>query len=191
MIELILTTPPSDEQLLRAIAHGDQDSVGVLYERYAAQMLRIASRILGDPRLAEDAVQETFLGIWRSAHSYDPSIAKPSTWMLRIAHHRTIDILRRSRVTWALPEDGGVGIAALTTEDFTDAVHAHIDHARVHGAMATLPWAQREAVSLAFLAGLTHQEVSIRMQTPLGTTKSRVRLGLKALRGALEVGVGG
>jgi len=187
----VTTTAPSDEELLRAVAQRDQESVGLLYDRYAAQMLGVASRILRDPRLAEDAVQETFLGIWRSAPSYDPCIAKPSTWMLRIAHHRAIDMLRRRRVTSALPEEGAVGIAALTTDDFTAAVHARFESARIHDALATLPRAQREAVSLAFLDGLPHREVAVRMQSPLGTAKSRIRLGLRALRSELDVGIAG
>lgn len=177
---------PSDEQLLERLAAGpDERALSDLYDRYQAQMYGLAMRITRDPALAQDAVQEAFVGVWRNATKYASGRSTVRTWMLSITHHRAIDILRRRRPTTALPEIETAD-PALTAPDVWPEVAQTLDRAAVASAMATLPEAQREAIQLAYFEGLTQVEIAERTGTPLGTVKSRVRLGLLAMRRVLE-----
>jgi RNA polymerase sigma-70 factor (ECF subfamily) len=178
----------SDEALLERLAAGtDERALSDLYDRYQAQMYGLAMRITRDPALAQDAVQEAFLGVWRNAGRYAAARSSVRTWMLSIAHHRAIDIVRRRRPTSALPEtDAGPAEPALTAPDVWSEVAQSLDSATVKSAMAALPEAQREAIQLAYFDGLTQVEIADRTSTPLGTVKSRVRLGLLAMRRSLE-----
>src|ERR671910_1103347 len=88
---------PSDEQVLEAVGRGDDDALGELYDRYGRLAYRLAFRILRDRTLAEDAVQEAFLAVWRSADAYKRERAKPSTWLLTVVHRRAVDIVRREQ----------------------------------------------------------------------------------------------
>jgi RNA polymerase sigma-70 factor (ECF subfamily) len=179
-------TGPSDEQLLERLAAGlDERALSELYDRYQAQMYGLAMRITRDPALAQDAVQEAFVGVWRNAARYAAGRSTVRTWMLSIAHHRAIDIVRRRRRTTTLP---GTETAepALTAPDVWPEVAQTLDRDTVASAMAALPDTQREAIQLAYFEGLTQVEIAERTGTPLGTVKSRVRLGLLAMRRALE-----
>jgi len=179
-------TGPSDEQLLERLSAGsDERALSDLYDRYQAQMYGLAMRITRDPALAQDAVQEAFVGVWRNAARYATGRSTVRTWMLSIAHHRAIDIVRRRRPTTTLPEIG-TAEPALTAPDVWPEVAQTLDRDTVTSAMATLPDAQREAIQLAYFEGLTQVEIAERTGTPLGTVKSRVRLGLLALRRTLE-----
>ena len=179
---------PSDEALLERLATGpDERALSDLYDRYQAQMYGLAMRITRDPALAQDAVQEAFVGVWRNAARYATGRSTVRTWMRSIAHHRAIDIVRRRRPTTGLPEtDGGPSQPALTAHDVWPEVAQSLDRDTVSAAMATLPDAQREAIQLAYFEGLTQVEIAERTATPLGTVKSRVRLGLLAMRRVLE-----
>jgi RNA polymerase sigma-70 factor (ECF subfamily) len=148
-------------------------------------MYGLAMRITRDPALAQDAVQEAFVGVWRNAGRYAAGRSSVRTWMLSIAHHRAIDIVRRRRPTSALPEIE-TAEPALTTPDVWPEVARTLDRDSVTAAMASLPDPQREAIQLAYFEGLTQVEIAERTSTPLGTVKSRVRLGLLALRRALQ-----
>ena len=177
---------PSDEALLERLAGGtDEAALSDLYDRYQAQMYGLALRITKDPALAQDAVQEAFVGVWRNAGRYAVGRSTVRTWMLSIAHHRAIDIVRRRRPVAALPEIETTD-AALTAPDVWPEVARALDRATVDAAMAGLPDAQREAIQLAYFEGLTQVEIADRTGTPLGTVKSRVRLGLLQMRRALE-----
>ena len=88
---------PSDEQVLEAVGRGDDDALGVLYDRFGRPAYRLAFRILRDSALAEDAVQEAFLAVWRSADAYKRERAKPSTWILTVVHRRAVDLVRREQ----------------------------------------------------------------------------------------------
>lgn len=171
----------------RLAAGPDERALADLYDRYQAQMYGLAMRITRDPALAQDAVQEAFVGVWRNAARYATGRSTVRTWMLSIAHHRAIDIVRRRRPTTALPEtDTGRSEPALTAPDVWPEVAHALDRDSVSAAMATLPDAQREAIQLAYFEGLTQVEIAERTATPLGTVKSRVRLGLLAMRRVLE-----
>jgi RNA polymerase sigma-70 factor (ECF subfamily) len=177
---------PSDEALLERLAAGpDEGALSDLYDRYQAMMYGLAMRITRDPALAQDAVQEAFVGVWRNAARYAVGRSTVRTWMLSIAHHRAIDIVRRRRPTSALPEIE-TNDPALTAPDVWPEVAQTLDRATIDTAMAALPEAQRQAIQLAYFEGLTQVEIAARTGTPLGTVKSRVRLGLLQMRRTLE-----
>jgi RNA polymerase sigma-70 factor (ECF subfamily) len=181
-----VTAVTTDEELLGRLAAGvDEAALSELYDRYQAQMYGLAMRITNDAALAQDAVQEAFVGVWRNAARYAQTRASVRTWMLSITHHRAVDILRRRRATSPLPELED-GTRALTTPDVWPEVARAADAAAVRGALAALPDAQRRTIELAYFGGLTQTEIAERESVPLGTVKSRVRLGLASLRNMLE-----
>ncbi len=176
----------TDEDLIERLAGGsDEAALSELYDRYQAVMYGLAMRITNDAALAQDAVQEAFVGVWRNSARYAAGRASVRTWMLSIAHHRAIDIVRRRRATSPLPEIETAD-AALTTPDVWPEVARAADAAALRVALDTLPDAQRQAIELAYFSGLTQTEIASRAQIPLGTVKSRVRLGLVAMRRVLE-----
>jgi RNA polymerase sigma-70 factor, ECF subfamily len=176
----------TDEQLVGRLASGpDEAALSELYDRYQAAMYGLAMRITNDAALAQDAVQEAFVGVWRNAARYAEGKASVRTWMLSITHHRAIDIIRRRRTISPLPEIED-GSEALTVPDVWPEVARAADAQEVRRAMGTLPVAQRETIELAYFSGLTQTEISEKVAVPLGTVKSRTRLGLAALRRALE-----
>jgi RNA polymerase sigma-70 factor (ECF subfamily) len=148
-------------------------------------MLGLALRITRDPALAQDVVQDAFMGIWRYAARFDATRASGRTWLLSIVHHRAIDAIRRRRPVQELPDPEMPPPAALVTPDLWGEVVGRLDAARVRQAIGTLAPAQREAIELAYFGGPTQQEIAQRTGAPLGTVKSRVRLGLLALRAEL------
>jgi RNA polymerase sigma-70 factor (ECF subfamily) len=179
----------SDEELLERLAvTADEAALSELYDRYQASMYGLAMRITNDAGMAQDAMQEAFVGIWRNASRYAAGRASVRTWMLSITHHRAVDLLRRRRQTSPLPETEGAGTVgeAFRAPDVWPEVSRAIDADAVREAMAGLPDAQRETIELAYFGGLTQNEIAARTQAPLGTIKSRTRLGLLALRRALE-----
>jgi RNA polymerase sigma-70 factor (ECF subfamily) len=176
----------TDEALIERLAAGvDQQALSDLYDRYQGVMYGLAMRITRDQALAQDAVQEAFVGVWRNASRYAASRASVRTWMLSITHHRAIDIVRRRKQTAELPE-GDTLEPALTAPDVWPEVSRALDRDTVQQAMGDLPDAQRETISLAYFDGLTQVEIADRTGVPLGTVKSRVRLGLAQMRRNLE-----
>ncbi len=130
-------------------------------------------------------VQDAFVGLWRNASRHVPSRGSVRTWLLSIVHHRAIDAVRRRRPAAELPEDEVSMPASSTLPDVWAEVAGRLDRSAIVAAMATLSDPQREAIELAYYGGLTQQEIAARTGAPLGTVKSRVRLGLLALRDAL------
>ncbi len=177
---------PSDEALIERLATGvDQQALSDLYDRYQGAMYGLAMRITNDPALAQDAVQEAFVGIWRNAARYASTRASVRTWMLSITHHRAIDIVRRRKATTELPE-ADTAEPALTAPDVWPEVSRALDRDTVQRAMDGLPDAQRQTISMAYFEGLTQVEIAERTGVPLGTVKSRVRLGLAQMRRSIE-----
>jgi RNA polymerase sigma-70 factor (ECF subfamily) len=189
---LPLRTPsPADEAdraALARISGGELAALEELYDRYKTMAYSIAYRITNDATLAEDVVQDAFLGAWRNAARYLEGRGSVKTWLLSIVHHRAIDAIRRRRPTSELPEiDAGLP-DALTLPDIWGEVSTNLDAESVRQALVALSDVQREALELAYFGGLTQQEIAERTGTPLGTVKSRMRLGLLAMRRSLEVG---
>jgi RNA polymerase sigma factor (sigma-70 family) len=179
-----------DRHVLLQVASGELDALERLYDRYRTMAYSIALRITADASLAEDVVQDAFLGAWRNAGRYAESRASVKTWLLAIVHHRAVDAVRRRRPTIELPEREDVPPAALTIPDVWAEVAGRLDQAAVRSAMDVLSDVQREAIELAYFGGLTQQEIASRTNTPLGTVKSRMRLGMLAMRRVL-LGEGG
>jgi RNA polymerase sigma-70 factor (ECF subfamily) len=169
----------SDEALLEAVARADETALGELYDRFGRVAYGLALRILHDAALAEDAVQEAFLQVWRAAASYRPERAKASTWLLTFVHHRAVDLVRRQErrrldPIEALPHSAGPGA--------DEAAALRSRRQIVQDALRRLPAEQREAIELAYYGGLTQSELAERLGQPLGTIKSRMFTGLQRLR---------
>jgi RNA polymerase sigma-70 factor (ECF subfamily) len=175
----------ADRAVLGRIADGELHALDELYERYKTMAYSIAYRITNDPTLAEDVVQDAFLGAWRNAARYIEGRGSVKTWLLSIVHHRAIDAVRRRRPTTELPEREAVPPAALRLPDVWAEVAAKLDAETVRDVLAVLSDVQREAIELAYFGGLTQAEIAERTGSPLGTVKSRMRLGLLAMRRAL------
>ena len=175
----------ADQAVLALVSAGQLDALQELHERYRTMAYSIALRITSDATLAEDVVQDAFMGVWRNAGRYVTGRGSVKTWLLAIVHHRAVDAVRRRRPTTELPEREDVPPPAFQLPDIWHDVAAGLDREEIAAAMATLSDVQREAIEMAYWGGLTQQEISARTGAPLGTVKSRVRLGLLALRQAL------
>ncbi|MGH2535754.1 MAG: sigma-70 family RNA polymerase sigma factor [Thermomicrobiales bacterium] len=180
-------TPPGDDLLLLAVQARDDAALAELYDRYGRLAFGLAYRILGERGVAEDVVQEAFLNVWRRAGSFQTGRGGVRPWLLSIVHNLAID-RRRGRYRRELqdvPLESVTFALENTGDDPFVTVAGELDAARIHAALATLPLDQRQAIELAYFAGLTHQEIAERTETPLGTVKSRLRLGLHKLRAVL------
>ena len=169
----------SDEALVALVARSDEVALGELYDRFGRVAYGLARRILRDDALAEDAVQEGFLAVWRSAGRFMPERSKASTWLLTLVHRRAVDLVRREerRRAEALDER-----AAATTPGTDQVVWLTLERERVQRALKALPDQQREALELAYYGGFTQSELAERLGQPLGTIKSRMFTGLGRLR---------
>ena len=181
----------SDEMLIEGVAAGEHDALSALYDRYQGLMYGMATKITRDGSLAQDVVQDAFVGIWKNASRYSSDRASARTWILSITHHRAVDVLRRRRPTTELPEVEGPARTPdqLILGDIWPEVAGRLDASVVRSALDSLPVAQRQAIELSYFGGLTQQEIAERTATPLGTVKSRVRLGLLQLRRVLSGGL--
>jgi RNA polymerase sigma-70 factor, ECF subfamily len=173
----------SDRALVAAMVARDADAVGRLYDRHSARLLGVAYRILGETGEAEEVVQEVFLYAWRAASSYDPFRGSVLAWLVVAARSRAIDRIRTRKSGVPSDERGRDPLAGLPAADDVEETTASRQWEEVcRGAVAELPEEQRRALELAFFEGLTHPEIAARTATPLGTVKTRIRLGLMKLR---------
>src|SRR5436190_10151259 len=143
-------TDDADQAALALVTAGQLDSLQELYDRYRVMAYSIALRITSDAALAEDVVQDAFLGVWRNASRYVDGRGSVKTWLLSIVHHRAVDAVRRRRPTTELPEREDMPPPALQLPDIWHEVAAGLDRAEIALAMATLPDVQREAIELAY-----------------------------------------
>ena len=174
----------SDEALVLLAARSQQGALAELYDRYGRPAYGLALRILRDEALAEDAVQEAFLALWRTAARFVPDRGKASTWILTLVHRRAVDLVRREqrRRTEALPDAEPAAAAGAADDE----LWLRLERERVQAALAKLPDQQREAIELAYYGGFTQSELAERLGEPLGTIKSRMFTGLARLRELLE-----
>ena len=177
----------SDEALVALVARGDEAALAELYDRVGRVAYGLAFRVLRDDRLAEDAVQEAFLGVWRTAASFSADRAKASTWILTLVHRRAVDLVRREERRRADPLDEATSDLA-TSESAEDAAWLGFERERVQAGLRQLPHAQREAIELAYYGGFSQSELAERLGVPLGTIKSRMFAGLTRLRELLQDG---
>jgi RNA polymerase sigma factor (sigma-70 family) len=175
----------SDEALVALLERGEEVALAELYDRYGQVAYSLAYRMLRNETLAEDAVQEAFLTVWRNAARFMPERAKASTWLLTIVHRRAVDLVRREerrRTEPFLP-----GVEAESGEGSAeDAAWVRLQRERVQAALRHLPDEQREALELAYYGGFTQSELAERLGQPLGTIKSRMFAGLARLRELLS-----
>lgn len=171
-----------DDQLLAAIAGGDEAALAELYDRYGRAAYALAVRIVRDPALAEDAVQDAFLAAWRTAASFDPSRGQASTWLITLVHRRSVDVVRREERRRADPLDDAPVASGGSTDESAE---TREQRREVQAALATLGPAERESLELAYYGGLSQSEIAERLGVPLGTVKSRMFGGLAKLRDAL------
>jgi RNA polymerase sigma-70 factor (ECF subfamily) len=181
-------TRDRDIALLRRIGAKDRDAFAEFYDKYSTLLFSIASKILKDAAEAEDVLQETFMQIWEKAGNYDPNLGQPLGWAVTLARNRAIDRIRASQRRNLLTQEAGVefAIAGKSSETANDTVSGHEKAKLIHSAMIDLPAEQRRAIEMAFFSGLTQNEISEKLQEPLGTVKARIRRGLLRLRDQLE-----
>ena len=190
-IAVVTDLGPGDNDLVTAVARGDQPALLALYDRHSRVAYGLAHRILGDAGAAEEAVQDAYLRLWRRAATFDASRGNARSWLLTIVRHSAIDLLRRR--AGAPPVVAGLDEMAdrRSAPDAWSEVSGRIESDRVRTAVETLPSEQRRAIEMAFFDGLTHREIAERDGLPLGTVKGRLRLGLKRLSGLLAEPVPG
>ena len=184
-----------DEELMRRIAYRDLEAFRILYNRYGNLVYSTTLRIVRDVHLAQDMVQETFLRLWRKPESYVAQRGRFATWLISVARNRAVDEIRsrqrRYRHETASPEQQERELPAPEQDD--PALTAELADQRrlILAALAGLPSEQRQVIELAYFGGLTQQEIAQRLSQPLGTVKTRVRLGMQKLRAALTSEVRG
>jgi RNA polymerase sigma-70 factor (ECF subfamily) len=176
----------ADEDLMELVRQGDARAFELVYDRHASAAFSLAYRMTGRRAAAEDVVQEAFLSLWRSGARYDHTRGSVRTWVLGIVHHRGIDALRRSlRHDTRRASDEGLE-ERFESGERTDVQAARREEAaEVRTALAELPEDQSRAIELAYFGGFSHSEIATMLQTPIGTVKGRIRLGLEKLRGRL------
>ncbi|MDP8924043.1 MAG: sigma-70 family RNA polymerase sigma factor, partial [Chloroflexota bacterium] len=163
----------SDEALAERIGRRDVAALEALYERHARALFSLAVKLLDDHHAAEEVVQETFLKLWQRPETYVPRRGRLLPWLLGVTHHRAVDRLRRRRLELRHSTGQAVFDVPAGTRDPFDEVFAGLRGEAVARALRTLPEAQRRAVELAFLRGLTHVEIADLLGEPLGTIKTR------------------
>jgi RNA polymerase sigma factor (sigma-70 family) len=174
----------SDEAVVALAARSDEVAFGELYDRYGRVAYGLALRVLRDEALAEDAVQEAFLAIWRGASRFIPERGKASTWILTLVHRRAVDLVRREDRRRAEPlEEAELAAVQGSAEDIA---WLRLERERVQAALRQLSDPQREAHELAYYGGFTQSELAERLGQPLGTIKSRMFSGLTRLHELLE-----
>lgn len=176
-----------DRDIVARILDREVAALEEAYARYGKPVWSLARRVAGDSAIAEEVVQEAFLRLWTRAADFDPARGRLLPWLLTIAHHRAIDELRRRR---ARGEFDGLDAAMATAEapdaDPVDVAIASDDREAIRVALAALPEAQRRAIELAYFGGYSQAEIASRLDEPLGTIKTRIRLALRKLRDLLS-----
>jgi RNA polymerase sigma-70 factor (ECF subfamily) len=185
-------TAASDAELIAGAAAGEERAMAALYDRYGAVLYAVAYRIVRQRADAEDVVIDVFAQAWREAPRFDSGRGSVAGWLTMIGRSRALDLVRararRERITATAANERGDAPAAMGSSRSDPA--GAVDHAerrvRVRAALDTLSAPQREAIELAYFEGLSQSEIAERLQEPLGTIKTRVRLGMQKLRDCLR-----
>src|SRR5579859_8018949 len=178
----------ADADLVARLARGDEAALGPLYDRYGRLIYSLALRVVRDAATAEEVVQEVFVRLWRSAASFDPARGRVHAWLMRITHNLALNEARRRQSRPVAAENYNWEVSGVALVD----QEAQRDPARVvwlneratmiREALTELPVPQRQAIELAFFGGLSQAEVAAAIGDPLGTVKSRIRVGMQRLR---------
>jgi RNA polymerase sigma-70 factor (ECF subfamily) len=177
---------PTDEELIARVCWREEAALQIIYDRYHRLIFTIALRMVGDRELAEEVVQDVFQAVWQSAGSFQLD-GNVSAWLIGITRHRAIDATRsrrfRSRAREELLDEERMNNAAGATHNDADTLTLR---AVMHAALAELPTTQRQAIELGYYGGLSHTEIAKQLGEPVGTIKSRMRMGLMKLRDLLK-----
>jgi RNA polymerase sigma-70 factor, ECF subfamily len=178
-----------DRQLIQRVAQGDREALEELYNRYSTSVYSLARFMLRQEALAEEASQDIFLNIWLKASSYNPERGEPRAWIMSVAHHKVVDIIRsrRRNIHMTDPKDyETLDLLPSSQMSTADEAELNLERERIRRALSVLPEAQREVIVLAYFHGLSQSEIAERLGQPLGTVKTRVRLAMQKLRAELE-----
>lgn len=182
-------TKLDDQALMRLITHLQEDALSELYDRYSRLVYSIAFNAVNDPSLAEEISQEVFIRIWQNAASYRPDQGKVVTWLASITRYRSIDTIRRQKVR---PEGNQSPWIESDSLDMPDPINLESEverierRDRVRLAIAQLPKEQKVALAYAYFQGYSHREIAVTLDEPIGTIKTRIRLGMQKLRQVLS-----
>lgn len=183
-----------DEALMAAITISrDESAFAVLYDRYVDLVYSASLRVLADVGLAEDSTQDVFVRLWRRPETFIAERGKFLSWLMSVTRNRAVDELRargrrRKREGGPLgePDEGSTPLFASECEDPPRSAEVHEEQVLVRHALTCLPAEQQRALELAYFRGMTQQEIALVLHEPLGTVKTRIRLGMQKLRRALE-----
>ncbi len=173
----------SDEALVALVARSDDTALAELYDRFGNVAYAMALRTLRDAALAQDAVQDAFLQVWRSAGRFHAEKGSARVWLLTLVHRRAVDLVRREQRRRTAPETDAPEARGAGADE---TVWLRLERERVREALARLPDQQREVLELAYWGGFTQTELAERLAQPLGTIKSRMFAGLARLRDLLD-----
>jgi RNA polymerase sigma-70 factor (ECF subfamily) len=174
----------SDEAVLALVARSEEAALAEIYDRFGAVAYGLALRVLRDEGLAQDAVQDAFLAVWRTTASFSPERGAARTWVLTLVHRRAVDLVRREERRRGDPLESA---AEPASDELTDQqAWLRFERERVQAALRRLPDQQREALELAYYGGFSQSQLAERLGEPLGTIKSRMHTGLARLRELLE-----
>ena len=178
-----------DHQLIHQIASLDKNALEALYERYVTSVYSLAMYMLRQEALAEEVTQEIFLNIWLKAGSFNAARGAPRSWIMSVAHHKIVDLIRSRRRSLTMTDPAEyetldlLPSGQISTEE---EVENNLERERIMKAMSVLPEAQREVILLAYFGGYSQSEMAKKLGQPLGTIKTRVRLAMQKLRTVLE-----
>ena len=182
-----------DDELMDRLAGKDLGAFGALYDRYSDLVYSVALRVVADTHVAEDVTQDVFLRVWRRPEQFDVKRGRFVTWLLSVTRNRSIDVRRsagrRLRREALPPVDGEEEDVIPSTDERDDPALATVladERRAVRKALEVLPQEQKLAIQLAYFGGLTQQEIANQLGQPLGTVKTRIRLGMQKMRVALE-----
>jgi RNA polymerase sigma-70 factor, ECF subfamily len=175
----------SDIELLHAIARSEEGALTALYDRYRLILFGLLVRILNSREEAEDVLQEVFLQVWRCAADFDEERGRPFSWLVMLTRSRAIDRLRVLATHQRLSDSAAFEVSAEASDAVADTLHAE-QREIIAQALAILPAEQRRTLKLAYFEGLTQSEIAARLDSPLGTVKTRMRAGMMTLRELLS-----
>jgi RNA polymerase sigma-70 factor, ECF subfamily len=175
------------EEMLGRTARGDQAAFGAVYDAMKSPVFGTVVRIVRDPAQSEEVTQEVFLDVWRHAARFDPEVGSARTWIMTMAHRRAVDRVRRAEAASERERRAATRTTTREFDDVVESVERSLEAERVRRCLEDLTDLQRESVTLAYYDGFTYPEVAQRLNSPLGTIKTRMRDGLVRLRDCLGV----
>ncbi len=178
-----------DDQIITLIANGEKEGLEVFYNRYASSVFSLARYMLKESTLAEEVTQDIFLNLWLKASSYSPQRGTPRAWFMSVAHHRIIDVIRArkrsAQSTNQVPHEL-LDLHPSRQVGTEEQAHRNLDREHIIMLLEDLPEEQREVIVLAYFEGYSQSEIANKLNQPLGTVKTRVRLAMQKLRAALQ-----